>query len=226
MLLKIPSVLTREQVVQAREVLFASEWVDGSVTTGYQSARVKNNLQLPENSQAAQMLGDLILGALANNPLFMSAALPARIYPPMFNCYQGGGNFGIHVDNAIRHVSGTPVKIRTDVSMTVFFSDPEEYEGGELIIEDTYGAHSVKLRAGDAVLYPSTSLHQVLPVTAGRRLASFFWIQSMIRSDEQRALLYTMDSALQALQGQHDNSAELVKLTGVYHNLVRQWAET
>ena len=226
MLLKIPSVLTREQVVQAREVLFASEWVDGSVTTGYQSARVKNNLQLPENSQAAQMLGDLILGALANNPLFMSAALPARIYPPMFNCYQGGGNFGIHVDNAIRHVSGTPVKIRTDVSMTVFFSDPEEYEGGELIIEDTYGAHSVKLRAGDAVLYPSTSLHQVLPVTAGRRLASFFWIQSMIRSDEQRALLYTMDSALQALQRQHDNSSELVKLTGVYHNLVRQWAET
>ncbi|WP_430459984.1 Fe2+-dependent dioxygenase [Thalassolituus sp. LLYu03] len=226
MLLKIPSVLSREQVVQARDILFASDWVDGSVTTGYQSARVKNNLQLPENSQAAQVLGDLILGALANNPRFMSAALPARIYPPMFNCYQGGGNFGVHVDNAIRHVSGTPVKIRTDVSMTVFFSDPEEYEGGELVIEDTYGSHSVKLRAGDAVLYPSTSLHQVLPVTAGRRLASFFWIQSMIRSDEQRALLFDMDTSLQSLQQQLDNSAELVKLTGVYHNLIRQWAET
>lgn len=230
MLLKIPAVLSREDIIQARDILLDAEWVDGNVTTGYQSARVKSNFQLPENSEAARVLGDRILNALANNPLFMSAALPARIYPPMFNCYQGGGHFGVHVDNAIRPVAGTPVKIRTDVSMTVFFSDPEEYEGGELVIEDTYGSHRVKLAAGDAVLYPSTSLHQVLPVTAGRRLASFFWIQSMIRSDEKRALLFDMDTALQSLRMRHEgadkDNAELVKLTGVYHNLIRQWAET
>lgn len=225
MLIKIPALLSRDEVNEFRQVLVNSDWVDGSVTTGYQSAKVKNNYQLPENSEAAQRLGDRILSALARNAKFMSAALPLRIYPPMFNCYEGGGNFGVHVDNAIRQVAGTPVKVRTDVSMTVFFSDPDEYQGGELVIEDTYGSQSVKFQAGDAVLYPSTSLHQVMPVTAGRRLASFFWIQSMIRSDEQRRLLFDMDTSLQNLQQQNADNPELVKLTGVYHNLVRQWAE-
>src|SRR5690606_1506450 len=183
MLLKIPQVLTKGQVVSCKELLLAADWADGNVTAGYQSAQAKHNLQLPENSPAARQLGDLVLQALAQNKLFMSAALPLKIFPPLFNCYQGGQSFGVHVDNAIRQVPGTPVKVRTDLSMTLFFSEPEEYEGGELVIEDTYGAHTVKLAAGDMVLYPSTSLHKVTPVTKGRRLASFFWLQSMVTSD-------------------------------------------
>lgn len=226
MLLKISSVLDKASVQQARDILMAADWTDGNVTAGYQSAKAKNNLQIPENSREARELGDLVLAALAKNPLFMSAALPLKIFPPLFNCYQGGQSFGVHIDNAIRQVPGLPVKVRTDISMTLFLSEPDEYDGGELIVEDTYGSHTVKLPAGDMVLYPASSLHRVTPVTRGRRLASFFWLQSMIGSDEKRALLFDMDMAIQALRQQVDDSPEIVRLTGVYHNLLRQWAQT
>lgn len=226
MLLKIPQVLNKEQVQQAKQLLLQADWADGNVTAGYQSAQAKNNLQLPENSREAIELGDTILMALAKSNMFMSAALPLKIFPPLFNCYQGGGNFGVHVDNAIRQVPGTPVKVRTDISMTLFISEPEEYEGGELIIEDRYGAQTVKLAAGDMVLYPSTSLHRVTPVTEGRRLASFFWLQSMINSDEKRSLLFDMDMSIQSLRNKVNDSPEIVELTGVYNNLLRQWAQT
>ena len=226
MLVKIPAVLNQAEVAECRSVLEAADWIDGKVTAGYQSARSKNNIQLPEGSADANRLGDLILSALAKNNLFMSAALPLKIFPPLFNCYQGGHAFGTHVDNAIRQVPGTPVKVRTDLSMTLFLSEPDEYEGGELIIEDTYGTQSVKLPAGDMILYPATSLHRVTPVTEGRRLASFFWLQSMVASDEKRTLLYDMDISIQNLsQGNEDHPA-IVQLTGVYHNLLRQWAQT
>ncbi|RNL60168.1 Fe2+-dependent dioxygenase [Zhongshania marina] len=226
MLVRIPAVLSKAEVAHCRSVLEAAEWVDGKVTAGYQSAKSKNNIQLLENSDAANQLGDIILAALANNNLFMSAALPLKIFPPLFNCYQGGHSFGVHVDNAIRQVKGTAVKVRTDLSMTLFFSEPEEYDGGELVIEDTYGTQSVKLAAGDMILYPSTSLHRVTPVTRGRRLASFFWLQSMVASDEKRSLLYDMDMSIQNLsQGNEDHPA-IIQLTGVYHNLLRQWAQT
>lgn len=226
MLLKIPQVLTKAQVAAGKELLLAADWADGNVTAGYQSAQAKHNLQLPANSREAQQLGELVLQALAVNKLFMSAALPLKIFPPLFNCYQGGQSFGVHVDNAIRQVPGTPVKVRTDLSMTLFFSEPDEYDGGELVIEDTFGAHKVKLAAGDMVLYPSTSLHKVTPVTRGRRLASFFWLQSMVASDEKRSLLFDMDMAIQSLRQQLADSQEIVQLTGVYHNLLRQWAQT
>lgn len=226
MLLKIPQVLTKEQVQEAKQLLLQADWANGNITAGYQSAQAKNNLQLPDNSSEAIHLGDIILGALARTNMFMSAALPLKIFPPLFNCYQGGGNFGVHVDNAIRQVPGTPVKVRTDLSMTLFISEPDEYEGGELIIEDRYGAQSVKLAAGDLVLYPSTSLHRVTPVTEGRRLASFFWLQSMVNSDEKRTLLFDMDMAIQSLRTKVNDSSEIVELTGVYNNLLRQWAQT
>ncbi|WP_133469674.1 Fe2+-dependent dioxygenase [Paraglaciecola marina] len=226
MLVKIPSVLTKEQVKEIKSIMLDADWTDGNVTAGYQSSQAKNNLQLPENSEAAHKLGDMILLALSRNNQFMSAALPNKIFPPLFNCYQGGHSFGTHVDNAVRQVPGTPVKVRTDLSMTLFISEPEEYEGGELIIEDTYGSQSVKFSAGDMVLYPSTSLHRVTPVTKGRRLASFFWLQSMIASDERRSILYNMDMAIQGLREKVQDSPEIVKLTGVYHNLLRQWAQT
>ncbi|MCG8611164.1 MAG: Fe2+-dependent dioxygenase [Pseudomonadales bacterium] len=226
MLLKIPDVLDQNQVQSMRAMLLDADWTDGNVTAGYQSAQAKNNLQIPEDSDTARILGDQILAALASNALFMSAALPLKIFPPLFNCYQGGQSFGVHVDNAIRQVPGTPVKVRTDLSMTLFFSDPDEYEGGELVIEDTYGAHRIKLPAGHMVLYPSTSLHRVTPVTRGRRLASFFWLQSMISSDEKRSILFDMDMAIQSLRQSISDSPEIVQLTGVYHNLVRQWAQT
>ncbi|WP_339674084.1 Fe2+-dependent dioxygenase [uncultured Zhongshania sp.] len=226
MLVKIPAVLSKAEVAHCRRVMEAAEWVDGKVTAGYQSAKNKNNIQLAENSDAANQLGDIILAALAQNNLFMSAALPLKIFPPLFNCYQGGHSFGVHVDNAIRQVKGTAVKVRTDISMTLFFSEPEEYDGGELVIEDTYGTQSIKLAAGDMILYPSTSLHRVTPVTKGRRLASFFWLQSMVASDEKRSLLYDMDMSIQNLsQGNEDHPA-IIQLTGVYHNLLRQWAQT
>ena len=224
MLLKIPHVLSKAQVQQVKQTLLAADWTDGSVTAGYQSSKAKNNLQLPEDSAEARQMGDMILAALAQNNLFMSAALPLKIFPPLFNCYQGGQSFGVHVDNAVRQVPGTPVKVRTDISMTLFLSEPEEYEGGELVIEDTYGSQKIKLTAGDMVLYPSTSLHRVTPVTQGRRLASFFWLQSMISSDERRTLLFDMDMAIQSLRKTVEDSPEIVQLTGVYHNLIRQWA--
>ena len=226
MLLKIPNVLSKEQVEYAKNKLLDADWADGNITAGYQSAKAKNNLQLPESSPIAIELGDIILTALAQNNMFMSAALPLKIFPPLFNCYQGGRSFGVHVDNAIRQVPGTPVKVRTDISMTLFLSEPDEYEGGELVIEDTYGSQSVKLAAGDMVLYPATSLHSVSPVTNGRHLASFFWLQSMVNSDEKRTLLFDMDMAIQSLRTQVDDSPEIVQLTGVYHNLLRQWAQT
>lgn len=224
MLVRIPGVLNEEQLREARELLLDAEWTDGNVTAGHQSAKAKNNLQLPADSPVARQIGDTILRALGDNGLFVSAALPARIFPPLFNCYQGGRSFGVHVDNAIRYVPGTPVKIRTDLSATLFLSAPEEYDGGELVIEDTYGEHAVRLPAGDLVLYPGTSLHRVTPVTRGRRLASFFWVQSMVASDERRSLLFELDTAIQRLTRRLDDEPELVRLTGIYHNLLRQWA--
>jgi PKHD-type hydroxylase len=224
MLIELRKVLTPEQLAEARELLVGAQWADGSVTAGYQSARAKNNLQLPEDSPEGRRIGDLILEALADNGLFFSAALPARIFPPLFNCYQGGRSFGVHVDNAVRYVPGTPVKVRTDVAMTLFLSEPEEYEGGELVIEDTFGSHAVKLPAGDMVLYPGTSLHRVTPVTSGRRLASFFWLQSMVASGEKRRLLFELDTAIQRLGRELDDNSEVVRLTSVYHNLLRRWA--
>jgi PKHD-type hydroxylase len=225
MLLKIPGVLTAEQVAECRAALQAADWVDGRVTAGYQSARVKNNEQLPEDHPVAQRWGDLISQTLSRNLLFRSAALPAKIYPPLFNRYSGGGSFGVHVDNAIRDVKGTRHRVRTDISATLFLSQPDEYDGGELLIEDTYGAQSIKFAAGDMVLYPGTSLHRVNPVTRGERLASFFWVQSLIREDSQRSLLFDLDTAIQKLSVNVPDHPSVTQLTGVYHNLLRRWAD-
>lgn len=226
MLIELPRVLTSAEVREFQTTLLAADWTDGNVTAGYQSSVAKNNLQIPEDSSVARRLGDKILHALAGNNVFMSAALPLKIFPPLFNCYQGGQSFGTHIDNAIRQVPGTPVKVRTDLSMTLFLSEPDDYDGGELIIEDTYGSQTVKLPAGDMVLYPSSSLHRVTPVSQGRRLASFFWLQSLVASDERRALLFDLDTAVQSLSDRADNAQEVIQLTGVYHNLLRQWAQT
>jgi PKHD-type hydroxylase len=225
MLLQIPDILTADAVLGARRLLEQADWIDGRVTAGHQSVRAKDNLQLPEDSPAARQLGDVILAALQRNPLFISAALPYRVFPPLFNRYEGGQSFGNHVDNAIRHITGTPHRIRTDLSATLFFTGPEEYDGGELVIEDTYGVHAVKLPAGHLVLYPSTSLHHVRPITRGARLASFFWIQSMVRDDGQRTLLFDLDSAIQRVTQELVEQSAAVQLTGVYHNLLRRWAE-
>jgi len=225
MLLQIPDVLSADEVAHARQRLDAASWIDGRVTAGHQSARAKDNLQLPEDSPVARQIGDEILAALQRHPLFITAALPARVFPPLFNRYQGGQSFGNHVDNAIRHVSGTAVRIRTDLSATLFLAGPDEYDGGELVIEDTYGVHAVKLPAGHLVLYPSSSLHHVRPVTRGARVASFFWIQSMVRDDGERTLLFDLDSAIQQLTQISVDHPAAVPLTGVYHNLLRRWAE-
>lgn len=224
MILAIPDVLTAAQVVEARRQLEAAEWVDGRVTAGHQGSRVKDNQQLPEGSPVAHQVGRMILQALAGNPLFMSAALPLQVLPPYFNRYSGGQTFGTHVDGSIRTMPDGR-RIRTDLSCTLFFANPDEYDGGELIIEDTYGSKSVRLPAGHMILYPSTSLHQVTPVTRGTRLCSFFWLQSMIRADSQRVLLFDMDVAIQRLGAENPGHPSLVALTGVYHNLLRQWAE-
>jgi PKHD-type hydroxylase len=225
MLLHVPQVLTREQVAAAVQRLDEAAWVDGRVTAGAQSARAKQNLQLPEDAPQARDIGDVILAALQRTPLFMSAALPLKVFPPLFNRYAGGHAFGSHVDNAIRQVPGTPHRVRTDLSATLFFVDPDGYEGGELVVEDTYGTHRVKLPAGDMVLYPSTSLHHVTPVTSGARVCSFFWIQSLIRDDGRRTLLFDMDTAIQRLARDVPDHPSAIQLTGVYHNLLRQWAE-
>lgn len=225
MLLKIPQVLSAEEVRECRTLLERAQWVDGKVTAGYQSARAKDNLQLPEESPQARRMGEMILAALGRNLLFMSAALPLKIFPPLFNCYRGGQSFGTHVDNAIRPVKGTPHKVRTDLSATLFLSEPEEYDGGELLMEDTYGSHGAKLPAGDLVLYPATSLHRVTPVTRGARLASFFWIQSMVRDDGQRTLLFDLDMAIQKVHQCATPEDAQVQLTGIYHNLLRRWAD-
>jgi PKHD-type hydroxylase len=229
MLITIPEVLNAEQIVQARKLLDDAEWVDGRVTAGHQSARAKDNLQIPEGHPTARQVGATILQALGRNPLFLSAALPLHVFPPLFNRYSGGQSFGTHVDNSIRQIPGTPHRIRTDLSATLFFAAPDEYDGGELVVEDTYGVKSVKLPPGHLVLYPSTSLHQVKPVTRGTRLCSFFWIQSMVRDDGKRSLLFDLDQGIQRLSRDLPNqpaaAQTAVQLTGVYHNLLRQWAE-
>lgn len=224
MLLAIPNVLTAEQIVQARQILEAAEWVDGRATAGHQGARVKDNMQIPVGHPAAVRVGEMIVQALGRNPLFVSAALPLHILPPMFNRYSGGQTFGTHVDGSIR-VMPDGRRIRTDLSATLFFANPDEYDGGELVVEDTYGAKSVKLPAGHMILYPSTSLHHVTPVTRGTRLCSFFWIQSMIRDDGKRSLLFDLDVGLQRLSAEIPAHPGVVQITGVYHNLLRQWAE-
>ena len=230
MLIAIEKVLTAEQVLVARQKLAAAEWVDGRVTAGYQAQEVKRNAQIPEGSAVAKELGEMILAGLARSPRFMAAALPLRVFPPMFNSYAGGQTFGTHVDTAIRQLSSTGQRVRTDLSATVFLTAPEEYDGGELVIEDSYGEKRVKLAAGDMVLYPATSLHRVEPVTRGNRVSSFFWIQSMIRQDAHRTLLFELDESIQRLAGsEHVQTPavkqSLVQTTGVYHNLLRQWAE-
>lgn len=225
MLLQIPDVLTAEQVANCRELLEAADWVDGRVTAGHQSARAKDNLQLPEDHEHARKLGDTIIAALERNPLFMAAALPLKVFPPLFNRYQDGQSFGNHVDNAIRQVTGTPHRVRTDLAATLFFTNPEEYDGGELVVEDTYGLHSVKLPAGSLVLYPASSVHHVRPVTRGARIASFFWIQSMVRDDGERTLLFDLDVAIQRLAGDVPDHTSVVELTSLYHNLLRRWAD-
>jgi PKHD-type hydroxylase len=225
MLISVPDVLTAEQVVQARKILDEAEWIDGRVTAGYQSAKAKDNLQIPENHPAAKQIGEMIVAALSRHPLFLSAALPLRVFPPLFNRYSGGQSFGTHVDNAIRQLPGTSHRIRTDLSATLFFTSPDEYDGGELCVEDTYGIKAVKLPVGHMILYPATSLHHVKPVTRGARVSSFFWIQSMVRDDGQRSLLFDLDLAIQRLSRDHPEHPSGVQLTGVYHNLLRQWAE-
>ena len=222
----IPNVLTPERVAHARELLEQAGWVDGRVTAGLQSGRVKNNAQLPEDHPAARQLGDMILASLGQNALFISAALPLKVFPPLFNRYEPGQSFGTHIDNAIRQVTGTPHRVRTDLSATLFISAPEEYDGGELVVEDTYGTHSVKLPSGHMVLYPASSLHHVRPITRGARIASFFWIQSMVRDDGERALLFDLDMAIQKVHRDVPEHPSGVQLTSVYHNLLRRWADT
>lgn len=224
MLLHIPNVLTTEQVVECQDMLLEAQWVDGKTTAGHQAVSVKQNLQLPQDSKIGQEIGQFIIARLKQNQQFMGAALPNKFYPPMFNCYQEAGNFGNHIDNAIRHSPFIDGPLRTDLSMTLFLNDPESYEGGELVIEDTFGDKRVKLPAGDLVLYSSTSMHRVTPVTSGKRLASFFWLQSLIRSDDHRRILYELDQSIIALTQQDPKQSELVRLTGVYHNLLRQWS--
>jgi PKHD-type hydroxylase len=225
MMLHVPAVLTPVQVAEIRQAVEAHEWVDGRNTVGLQGAQVKQNRQLPEAGELSLRLGRLILQALEAHPLFVSAALPLRFVPPLFNRYEGGEHYGMHVDGAVRGVPGTNLRLRTDLSCTLFLCEPDDYEGGELEVMDTYGAHEVKLPAGDLILYPSSSLHRVLPVTRGARVCSFFWLQSMVRDDAQRGLLFDLDQNIQRLRARHGDEAEIVSLTATYHNLLRMWAE-
>ena len=239
MLLRIPKVLTSEELAQVRQLVLGADWADGRITAGSQSGSVKNNRQLPEELPAAQQARHIVSVALARNPQFVTGALPKSVYPPLFNRYSGSANFfGNHVDNAIRTHAATARHVRTDIAVTLFLSDTESYEGGELVVEDTYGEQRIKLTAGDLVMYPGTTVHRVEPVTRGERLACFFWIESMVRSDAQRRLLYDMDMAITALRRQNlaQNTQlsqnplngewpEVVKLTGCYHNLLRMWAD-
>jgi len=236
MILRLPNLLTADELQQLREWLnvdAAGEWSDGRITAGSQSRQTKNNQQLPENSAVAQKASQLVSRAFARNPLFVTGALPKRVYPPLFNRYAGAANaFGPHIDNAVRTEASTARHVRTDISCTLFLSDPASYDGGELVVSDTFGDHAIKLEAGDAVLYPGTSVHRVNPVTKGERLASFFWIESMVRRDDQRRLLYDMDMAILGLrQKNHDknkkqaDSEEVLRLTGCYHNLLRMWCD-
>ncbi len=225
MLVHIPEVLNADQLRLVRERLAGADWVDGRVSAGHQGVRVKDNRQLAENADLALELGDLILAALERNPLFISATLPNRVYPPMFNRYDSGMTFGNHIDNALRLIPGSGLKIRTDISATLFLNPPQDYDGGELCIDDTYGSHAVKLPAGDLLVYPASSLHRVTTVTRGARLASFFWVQSMIRDDARRSLLFDLDRAIQRLNATQADEAARLQLTGSYHNLLRMWSE-
>ncbi|HVW74128.1 MAG TPA: Fe2+-dependent dioxygenase [Rhizomicrobium sp.] len=230
MMVRIPALLPAEQVAHIRATLAGTDWVDGRVTAGTQSAQAKRNLQVPEDAPAARALGEIILAALGRNERFMSASLALRVFPPLFNRYDAGMDFGPHIDNAIRFVkpslgSGSPIRVRTDLSATLFLTDPSDYDGGELVVEDTFGTHKVKLNAGDLVLYSATSRHHVTPVTRGSRWASFFWVQSMIRDQTARTMLFDLDNAVQGLRKELGDSEHVVSLTGLYHNLVRRWAE-
>lgn len=226
MLLHIPEVFTKAEVRALRERLDAGPWADGNMTSGHQSATAKRNLQLPEDSAEAREVSGLIVQALNANPMFVAAALPHTIFPPLFNRYEGGGEFGLHVDNAIRQQRGGPIRIRSDLSATLFLSEPDNYDGGELIVEEMYGRQSIKLPAGDLVLYPSKSLHRVTPVTRGARVSSFMWLQSLVRDDGDREMLFRLDVATQRVaadKGPKDQA--VIELTGVYHNLLRRWSE-
>ena len=226
MLVHIASVLTPEQVAETVQTLSAAPWGDGRETAGYLSTRVKDNAQLPEGHPVARKLGAVILDSLGNNPKFIAAALPLKIVPPLFNRYSAGQTYGSHIDGALRPVAGSPIKVRTDLSATLFLSDPASYDGGDLVIEDSFGERRVKLAAGDMVLYPGTSIHHVTPVTLGERVASFFWIQSAVRDDAQRSLLFELDDVVRTLGGKEANHKEAVRLAGIYHNLVRFWADS
>ncbi|WP_395612537.1 Fe2+-dependent dioxygenase [Allosphingosinicella sp.] len=226
MMLAIPDLLDTEGVARVRSIIDAGAWADGNATSGHQSALAKRNEQLPEDSVAAKEAGGLVLDALGRSALFIAAALPLKIFPPLFNRYQGGEAFGTHIDNAVRIHRGSEFRVRTDLSATLFLEDPGAYEGGELVVEDNLGAHAVKLPAGHLLLYPASSLHRVEPVTRGARVASFFWVQSMVRDDGERTILFDLDRSIQAVaadRGQDD--AEVIRLTGVYHNLLRRWAD-
>jgi len=225
MLIHIPEILSKSEVNDFRLRLQQTEWVDGKATVGAQGALVKKNRQIAIDDPVARELGEIILKKLYANPIFMAAALPLRIVPPLFNAYSGGEHYGFHIDGAIRLLPNSNLSLRTDVSSTLFLSEPEEYQGGELIVQDTYGSHEVKLPAGDLILYPSSSLHQVSPVTEGERVCSFFWTQSMVRDDWKRSMLYELDCNIQSLKQKVGNTEELLGLTGHYHNLLRQWAE-
>jgi PKHD-type hydroxylase len=230
MMVQVPRLLSEEQVAHIRSRLAEADWVDGRVTAGAQSAGAKNNLQVPEDSVVARALGEIILSALGRNEHFMSASLALRVFPPLFNRYDAGMAFGPHIDNAIRFVkpslgASTPIRVRTDLSVTLFLTDPADYDGGELVVEDTFGTHKVKLAAGDLVLYSATSRHHVTPVTRGSRWSCFFWVQSMIRDETARTMLFDLDKAVQGLRGELGDSDHVVSLTGLYHNLVRRWAE-
>ncbi|TPG10576.1 Fe2+-dependent dioxygenase [Rhodanobacter glycinis] len=226
MLLHIPDILSREQITRMRSALDAADWTDGRETVGAQGARVKRNQQLPDASPLRQQLGHLVLAALAKHPLYHAATLPLRTLPPRFNRYEGGGHYGMHVDGAVMALPVDTGQLRSDVSCTLFLSEPDEYDGGELIVNDTYGEHEIKLPAGDMIIYPSSSLHRVAPVTRGIRVASFFWVQSLVRDDNRRRLLFELDTSIQALTRSGADADVLLQLTGIYHNLLRQWAET
>jgi PKHD-type hydroxylase len=227
MLLRIAQALSADELAQVRECVLSADWVDGRVTAGTQSASVKNNRQLPEDLPQAQRARHIVSSALARNPMFVTGALPKTVYPPLFNRYGGDANaFGNHIDNAVRTHAASATHVRTDISCTLFLSEPDSYDGGELVVQDTYGEQRIKFAAGDMVMYPGTSVHRVEPVTCGERLACFFWIESMVRHDAQRRLLYDMDMAILALRQQGGDTAEVLQLTGVYHNLLRMWAST
>ncbi|WP_313808573.1 Fe2+-dependent dioxygenase [Sphingobium sp.] len=226
MLTVIPELLDAGTVQRVRALIDAAQWVDGNVTSGHQSALAKHNLQLPEDCAEARQAGQIVLDALGRSPLFIAVALPLKVFPPLFNSYAGGQAFGTHVDNAVRIQAGTGFRVRSDLSITIFLEEPESYDGGELTVETNFGVQRVKLAAGHAVLYPSSSLHRVEPVTRGRRLASFFWLQSMVRDDAARQMLFDLDSSIQALAGDlGQDNAQVIRLTGVYHNLLRRWAD-